>query len=212
MQQLPWPDGHTFLNVAQYWLATFTGRLHHSSYSHWHPPWPLVLSAGLWLRQPVSSCTCAWGYSSPGAELCNSPYWASGNSCWPSSQVCQDCCALKLYHSVYPFSLHLVLSSRFLVSAFFLITQVADEDKECCQTQKKLRDSLLVIDCQLDFEPLITVSPVSSQFSVHLTVHSAYSFSNSKSVLWEVVWKALWKPRFIISTALPWSIQLVISS
>lgn len=78
---------------------------------------------------------------------------------------------------MYQLFLHLVLSLCFLVSVFFLTTQVADEDEEQCQTQNKLPDSHCVIDCQLAFEPLITVSPVSRQVSIYLTVQSAHSFS-----------------------------------
>ena len=67
---------------------------------------------------------------------------------------------------MYELSLHLLLSSHFLVSAIFHIIQVADEDKEWCQTQKHLRDSLRVIDCQLDFEPLTDEPNVQPIFNI----------------------------------------------
>lgn len=65
----------TFLSVAQYWLSSFPGILP-LAHIHIGPccgPWYLQQGCQA-ARQPLFSCACVWGYSSPCAEHCSSAY------------------------------------------------------------------------------------------------------------------------------------------
>lgn len=129
-----------------------------------------------------------------------------GNSCCSSSQVSQVCCELKPYHSVHQLFLHLVLSSHFPSKCSLPYdpwwrwgTMPDPERTPSFSLCYWLPAGLWAIDyCEPNVQAIFNISnsSVSPQF---------LSFMSFWGRLCQ-------KPKCIITTALPCSMQLIISS
>lgn len=205
VEELPWPAGCTFLNVAQYCIQVHRETAPCLIFTLAPTVVPGTSSRAvsqaatfqlyLCVRLFFPRCRALW--------FCLLSF---GNSCCSSSQVPQDCCELKPYRSVHQLFLHLVLSSHFPGKCILPYdpwwrwgTMSDPEQTPWFSLCYWLPAGLWAIDyCEPSVQAIFNISnsSVSPQF---------LSFMSFWGRLCQ-------KPKCIIPTALPWSMQLIISS